>query len=299
MSRRRRLLVALSSALLTGGLVLCAAAVWLAESLTRPAVRAVGPPPPDLPAETVRIDREDGGFVSGWLVRGKPEAGAVLLLHPVRSDRRSMLGRARFLRLAGHTVLLIDMQAHGESPGVRIGFGSREARDVEAALSWLADRVPGVKVGVVGVSLGGAAAAMARPRVQPTAMVLESVYPDMGAAVGNRLRLHLADRPGGKALAALLEPLLLVQARLWTGASADRLQPAAALAGVQVPLLLISGQRDRHTTAADTVRLHRGAGPRAELWLLPQAAHEDLHAHAREAYEMRVGGFLASHVGTR
>jgi len=275
------------------------AALWLGESLTRAAPREVGEAPADLPARAVRIERADGAHTAGWFVAGDPGAGAVLLLHAVRVDRRSMLGRARFLHRAGHALLLIDLQAHGESPGRRIGLGWREARDVEAALAWLERRLPGERVGVIGVSLGGAAAALAQSSSPPAAMVLESVYPDIGSALGNRLRLRLDGRPGAEALAALLQPLLLIQAPLWIGVPATRLQPAEGLAQRREPLLLISGGRDRHTTAQESARLQRHAGDHAQLWLLARAAHEDLHAHAPAAYEARVGAFLRRHLRTR
>lgn len=299
MTARTRGPALLAGIVIAAVLFVAGAALWLGESLTRAVPRNVGEAPADLPARVVRIDRADGVHTAGWFVAGEAGAGAVLLLHPVRADRRSMLGRARFLHRADHALLLIDLQAHGESPGRRIGLGWREARDVEAALQWLERHVPGERLGVIGVSLGGAAAALARPSAPPAAMVLESVYPDIASAVGNRLRLHLDGRPGAAALAAVLQPLLLAQARLWAGVPAARLEPAAALAQRRTPLLLISGRRDRHTTAEDSMRLQRGAGSHAQLWLVAEAAHEDLHAHAPAAYEARVGAFLGRHLRAR
>jgi len=290
------LLAALVAMAVMAGVALLALALWLGESLTRAANRPVGPPPAGLQAEAVHIAHASGAATAGWIAPGVPGAGAVLLLHPVRSDRRAMLARARFLQRAGHAVLLVDLQAHGETAGTRIGFGWLEARDVEASLGWLASRFPGERLGIVGVSLGGAASVYARPSARPAAMVLEAVYPDIRAAIGNRLRLHLADRPGGGALAALLQPLLLAQGRVWLGVDAERLSPRTDLAQTDVPLLLISGELDRHTTPEDSARLLRSARGRAQLWLLPGAGHEDLHAHAPAAYEARVGAFLGRHL---
>jgi alpha/beta superfamily hydrolase len=48
-----------------------------------------------------------------------------------------MVNRARFLHAAGYTVLLIDFQASGESPGKAVTFGYREANDVKASLRYL------------------------------------------------------------------------------------------------------------------------------------------------------------------
>jgi len=295
---RRNLLFAGLGVLALGCALTAALSLWLGEALTHAVPRSVGSAPADLPADTVRISRAPGGFIAGWFVPGVRGAGAVLLLHPIRTDRTAMLARARFLHRAGHAVLLIDMQAHGESPGARIGMGWHEARDVEAALACLARRSPGERLGVIGVSLGGAAAAYARPSTPPAAMVLEAVYPSLGAAVANRLRLQFDNYPFGEQLAFLAAPLLLAQAGLWLGVPARQLEPAAALAG-KGPLLLIAGDRDRHTTSADTARLHRAAGAGARLWMVEGAGHEDLHAFDPAAYEARVGAFLARHLDRR
>jgi alpha-beta hydrolase superfamily lysophospholipase len=46
--------------------------------------------------------------------------GAVILLHGVHANKKSMLSRARLLVAANYSVPLIDLQIHGESEGDRI-----------------------------------------------------------------------------------------------------------------------------------------------------------------------------------
>jgi len=102
-----------------------------------------------------------------------------------------MLGRARFLTRAGYSTLLIDFQATGESPGEAITFGWRERFDVLASVRYLNARLPGEPVGIVAVSLGGAATLLATPLLEIRAAVLEAVYPSIERAVANRLRMRL------------------------------------------------------------------------------------------------------------
>jgi alpha-beta hydrolase superfamily lysophospholipase len=284
----RRIAVFLCAALLAA----LAAVLLAGEVLTRPAARGVGMPPPGFDATTVRIPLPPSDHVAGWMAKGVPGAGAVLLLHGVRADRTQMLDRARALHALGFSVLLIDLPAHGESPGARITFGAREGAGVLAALSFLRGHLPGERVGVVGVSLGAASLVLARPRPAPDAVVLESMYPTMHEAVANRLAMRL-----GRAGAAMA-PLLLWQMPLRLDVGAAQLRPIDAIAQLGAPVLLASGTHDVHTTWPETERLFEAAVAPKELWAVQGAAHRDLHAHDAQAYEARVFPFLARHLRT-
>jgi pimeloyl-ACP methyl ester carboxylesterase len=114
-----------------------------------------------------------------------------------------MVQRARVLNDHGFAVLLFDFQAHGDSLGSHITFGRLEAMDAAAAVRFVRDRLPTEKVGAIGVSLGGAAALLGPEPLPVDALVLESVYPDIDAALANRLRTGL-----GPVIGPLFTPLL-------------------------------------------------------------------------------------------
>jgi len=284
---RRGWRIGIALALLAAALVLVAAG----EVLSRPVPRPVGPPPPDFPARTVTIPVPQGEPLVGWVSPGQPGRGAVLLLHGVRSDRRQMLARARFLARAGYATLLIDQQAHGESPGERITFGTRESTGVPAALAFLRQQLPGEPVAIIAVSLGAAATVLAQPQPPPAAVVLESLYPTIEQAVANRLALHVG--PAGK----LLAPLLLWQLPLRLDIPPEALRPVSAIAGLQAPVLIAAGSEDRHTPWSETEQLFAAATAPKELWRVEGATHVDLHAFHPAAYEARIGEFLARHLG--
>jgi fermentation-respiration switch protein FrsA (DUF1100 family) len=272
--------------LATGALIV----TGIGSRLVAPQPRQVGNAPAWLVAETVAITRRDGGVTAGWFVQGRAGMPAVVLLHPIRADRRSMLGRARLLSDAGYSVLLIDLQAHGETPGPHIGLGVFEAADAHAAVDYLRLRLPGNRIGVIGASLGGAAALLGDNPVAADALVLESVYTDIEQAIGNRLAIRFG-RPG-----RLLTPLLTWQIGPRLGIALGSLAPVEAIRRLDSPVLLISGAEDRHTLGEDARRLYAAANEPRELWLVQGAAHEDLHAFAPVAYEARVLGFLHRHL---
>ena len=111
-----------------------------------------------LPVETVSIDSASGARLAGWFLRGEPGRGAVLLLHGITDNRMKMVERMRFLNREGFATLAIDFQAHGMSEGRFITVGARESFDARAAAQWLRARLPKEKIGVIAISLGGAAA---------------------------------------------------------------------------------------------------------------------------------------------
>ena len=261
--------------------------------LAHPVRSDVGPPPPELGGRDVSFPSQSGSTVHAWLIPGTPRAGAVLLLHGMGDDRRSMLGRARFLHRLGFTVLAPDFQAEGESPGKHITFGALESLDARAALDFLRDQAPGERVGVIGVSMGGAATLLGPQPLSADALVLESVYPTFRAAVEHRLRVWLG--PIGF-LGELAAPMLIRTVGPQIGVDGKRMRPVDAIVRLHRPVLVIAGSRDRYTPPAETRALFaRAAGPK-ELWEVLGAGHEDLHGFTPAEYERRVGEFLTEHL---
>lgn len=280
-------------ALLLAALALVAGALsvyWVGGQLAAPAPREVGALPDDLPGRALKVISPAAGVLKGWLVPGRRAGGAVLLLHGLRASRLDMLGRARFLHAQGYTVMLFDSRAHGESGGQRITFGYLESLDARALLGTLRQAAPGERIGVIGVSLGGAAVLLGPQPLGVSALVLEAVYPTLEEAIDNRLAIRLG------ALGPPLAPLLTVQIRPRLGFGVEDLRPIDSVDRVGAPLLVIAGTEDRHTTVAQSRRLFaRAQAPRA-MWEVAGAGHVDYHRAAPTDYEARVGGFLARHL---
>ena len=269
------------------GLAAAVAACWFAGSYliaTHPA--SVGALPSDLPVEPVSLHTSDGRQVNGWFVPGQTGQGAVVLLHHIRGSRRSMVGRARFLHRAGYAILLIDLQGHGETPGVAMTFGFLEALDAEASVRYLKSRLPGEKIGVLGVSLGGAAALLGETTAMVDAVALEMVYTTLAEATENRLVFYLG------AIGRYLSPLLLWQIGPRLGFDPDDLAPIDRIGSVKAPLLLIAGSEDKRVTIEQSRRLFSRAPDSKSLWVIAGAGHQNLHRFAGQAYERRLLGFF-------
>ena len=270
-----------------GALVAGATATWLLGSeLIRPVNRPV-PLPADFPVQVVSLPGPGHAIASWWLDRGE-KSPAVLLLHSIRADRSSMLSRAKLLWNHRLSVLLIDLQGHGETPGVAITLGARESADVRAALDWLKQTGAARRIGVIGCSLGGAAVLLAPQPSGFDAVVLEAVYPRVARAVENRIRIRVGP------LAPVLAPLLLVQLQPRLHVSPWDLEPIRSIARLGSPVLVVAGSRDQHTTLAESEELFRAAVEPKRLWVVGGAGHQDFLSSIGWAMSQRSSASFSS-----
>jgi alpha-beta hydrolase superfamily lysophospholipase len=242
----------------------------------------VGKAPSDLSAEAVEFKSDSGAIVKGWWCPTINSRGVVLLLPGIHANRLSMVDRARFLRRAGYSVLLIDFQATGETKGDHITFGWKESRDALAAVDFIHHIDPSARIAIIGSSLGGVAGLLATPPLKVDALILESVYPTIEIATRNRMENYLGP------IGWMFTPLFLMQ-----------LHPIDHIAAVDCPILIMSGENDRNTRPADTRKLFERARFAKQLWFVPNAGHIDLHRAAPHEYETRVLAFLAQMAESR
>ncbi len=272
------------SAFLIGFLI----SIWLTGGiLCAPANQAVGDLPSALTGTAVQFPSASGAMIHGWFMPGIKGAGVIILMHGVRSDRRSMLNRAKFFSHSGYSVLLFDFQAHGESTGKHITFGYLESMDAQAAFSFVLANAPDEKIGVVGISMGGAATLLASPLLNADAMVLEMVYPTITQAIANRLSMRLGR------WAEILTPLLSWQLKPRLGISAEDLCPINKVGKITTPKLFIFGEKDQHTASEESLKMFYAAADPKEFWIVKGAKHVDLYG---KEYEQRVSAFFQKHL---
>jgi alpha-beta hydrolase superfamily lysophospholipase len=276
----RRVLVGSAAAVL-----LIAVVAWvLGSTLIEPQNHAVSLPA-GFDAQIVSIPGS-GHAIAGWWVDRGGDSPVVLLLHGVRADRLSMVSRAQLLIRHEFSVLLIDLQAEGETPGGAITLGYRESGDVVAARDWIRSQAPGRRIGVIGESMGGASVLLAPQPSGFDAVVLEAVYPRIGRAVENRIRMWLGP------LAPVLTPLLLVQLQPRLHISEADLEPIRSIGRLGAPVLVVAGSRDEHTTLAESRELFAKATEPKVMWVVQGAKHQDFLIYDPKGYEEHVVGFL-------
>jgi len=247
----------------------------------------VGARPDGLPFEEIAVPSEPGIVIRGWAIPNDCACGVIVLLHGSGASRDSMLPRARFLHRAGYSVIVVDMRAHGLSDGSATTFGGRESRDVRAVIAEARRRFAGQKLGAIGFSLGGAALLLGDTPADVDALVVEEVYSTIDDTARRRIATTM-----GPVIASVLPWLLYAQMPWRFGVSRDELRPVDRIGAVAVPILVIGGDKDPFVPADETRRLFQAAREPKALWIVPGAAHQDLHQAAPVAYEQRVLDFF-------
>lgn len=280
-------LAGLAAAALLGFVTISAFFAW---RFTTPPRRAHGDTPERfLPKyENVRFPARDGIELNGWFAPSTDSKRAVVLLHGNGATRTQVLARARFFHDQGYAALLYDARGHGESGGNLVSFGWFETRDLLGALDFLRQR-NFTEIGCLGVSQGGATIALAAAELRDVRWaVLESVYPTLPNAVDRRFR-HVLGFPGWLAGA-----LMIPMAEWRLGVNAADIAPRDAIAGLTCPLLVITGDADRHTFPSDAREIFDRARAQKTWTLISGAAHIDLYGHAKKDYEATLLQFLAT-----
>jgi pimeloyl-ACP methyl ester carboxylesterase len=272
---------------LTAFVVATGGVSWsIGTAFVEPHQSVVGNAPADLHAESVLIPSASGATIHGWFSEVPGSTAAIALFHGIHADRRAMLTRAELFRQAGYSVLLIDFQGHGESTASEITFGYRESKDVEASIDWLHKRMPSAQVGAIGVSMGGAALALAKHPLKLNAVVLESAYSTIDLAVENRVKSNIGFIGGA------VWPLLTMQLHPRVGINTSDLRPIDHLADVGCPILVAGGAADPYTVASETEAMYATAQQPKEMWLVPGARHQDLQRFVPKDYQKHVFRFL-------
>jgi len=271
-------------------LIIGLASSWyVAGRFVAPAPRSIIQPTIDLQLKDIEIRSESGSILAGWHVQSNKTKGVIVLLHGIRSSRMQMIDRAKLLYDQGYSSILIDFQAHGESPGEYITIGHLEKFDVKATIDFARSKHPNEPIAVIGVSLGGASAVLAAP-LGIDALILESVYTNISTAVHNRVAMRLGP------FSWLPAELLLAQLKPRFGFSVGELSPINMIKYISCPVYIIAGEVDLHTTKEETRRLFNLANSPKKLWLVENFAHVDIYNASPEAYKKNIIIFLSEHL---
>jgi pimeloyl-ACP methyl ester carboxylesterase len=209
-----------------------------------------------------------GVELHGWWIPRRRARGTLLYCHGSSGsivDRIELLATLRRLRV---NLFVFDYRGYGRSTGEPSEAGL--FRDVRAAWDHLVEQlgVPPAEILLFGHSLGGAVAidcALDRPAA---GLVVESSFTqvrDLARASYPRLPLHLVAR--------------------------NQFRSIHKVGRLTLPKLFIHGSVDERVPPTLGRRLYEAAAEPKELYLVPGAGHNDLHAQGGVPYVRRISRF--------
>jgi dipeptidyl aminopeptidase/acylaminoacyl peptidase len=248
-----------------------------------------------LEAEEVTVVSADENALSlsGWWIDAGGDA-AFILVHGRNSNRKALVRYAPIFVDRGISVLLLDLRGHGDSDFGYATFGDRERYDVMGAAAWLADAGydSTAHVGIMGISMGGAASILAAMELTADdpdavdALIFDSVLADVPASI-----VFNSEKAVGGAAPILLPGALFVT-KLRSGADFEAGNPMAHAADMTVPALFIMHTADDMVPVEDQQRLFETYGGPKEEITFEGLGHHRGHQEKKVEYETAVDEFL-------
>ncbi len=253
------------------------------------AAQYLSPRPEILPQVQADYQRQLTAAGMGNLLQWVRPRGTLVLLHGRNSCKEHWYPAAeRFARI-GFNIILLDNRAHGQTQGGCCTFGSQEAADVSAVLDAVAARwgLP-AEVGVMGYSLGGAAAVSLlphEPRVK--CAVLVSVFADLEEIIAGPARARFGSWSG------LAMPFVRLETRWRAGFSMSEICPCHTAAQITVPCLLFHGAQDQFVKPEHSQRILAALSSKQKhLTEIPDAAHADVFIKGGNKLYLEITAFL-------
>jgi len=230
--------------------------------------------------------------IAGWFIPNRGAERVMILVHGRDASKQNAIS-GKFPRLAaelhgaGLAVLMIDLRGHGESEGKRYTFGVHERRDVLGAVDFLLEQgfMPG-KIGVLGISLGGAAVIGAAVEEEAIGVVVvDSIFADIKMLVQPKWKVE-------SGLPLFFLPGVFLMWQLLFGFDLRKVKPVEELAQIPPrPMLVLHSQVDEKVDVAHA-HVIKKAVPEVELVIFEDCNHAELYRDSPEDYLAVVIPFL-------
>ncbi len=212
-----------------------------------------------------------------WIPASGTETGVMLYLHGNAANIGANAEQANRFRQLGLSVLLIDYRGYGNSQGE---FPSEQQvyEDAEASWQYLTQirQVPPPQLLLYGHSLGGAIAInLALQHPDAAGLIVQSSFTSMRQMVDDAMPHSIFPID-----------LLLTQ----------KFDSIEKVAGLNMPLLYIHGLEDQRVPAAMSQALYEASPDPKQLYLVPEASHNNVAQVAGLKYLKIIQQFVQQHL---
>ncbi|MBI1886251.1 MAG: alpha/beta hydrolase [Chloroflexi bacterium] len=239
--------------------------------------------------EDVWFESLDGVRLHGLWLEGRPDHPTIVMCHGYFKSCAEPLEAGLALHRRGYNVFVIDFRACGRSGGRFTTVGAKETLDVLAAVRLAKRRWGRLPIGVLGISMGGAAAIMAAARsTDIAALVADSAYADIEGVIRHKIP-DFVPFPW-------LVPLGGVAVSIGELLAGSRIRDVRPIDFVDKisprPVLFIYGECDSFVPWPQPQELFERAGDPKEIWFAPGSDHAVAKDDYPEEYQRRVESFF-------
>lgn len=236
----------------------------------------------------------------GWFIKSKnnPTNKTLIILHGWTRTRLTYVEQIKFFADSGYHVLAYDQISHGNSEKGLITFGESEGLDLLEAVNFL-KTIPVVnqqKIGVVGFSLGTAAAIFAIACSEEKvfkAAVLEGAFAN-SYDVGEYMLVSKYGKFLGKIIG---HAFFTFGTAMWSLGKFKHANTAEMISKIKdTPLMIIRGKNDALVPEKSFKKLTDSLHPPFDIWVHEKGHHTRSYAVYPEEYSTRVLGFLEKHI---
>jgi uncharacterized protein len=247
-----------------------------------------------LPYEQLTLRTAEGLALSCWFVKAKSDAqGTIIILHGVSECKIAGLQMAKMFHDHQYNVFLYDSRRHGDSGGTFCTYGFYEKHDTTTIIDYLLAR-PDLKVGRIGL-LGNSMGAAVALQVAALDSRVRAVVAESGFAT---LRSIFDDYQ--KRMIMLpwhyLRNIVIKRSEHIAHFRANAVSPLNVMKDIHVPVFIIHGTADGLIKSSYSEDLYAIAHEPKQLWLIPEAQHNDIAEKGGEEYTRRILDFFRKHL---
>ena len=251
---------------------------------------------------SVQITTPDGVLLRAWFIRpAQANGSAVILLHGVGDNRLGVYGYGDWLMKNHYSVLLPDARAHGLSGGELATYGIREADDIHEWVNWLEENHQPSCVFGFGESMGAAQLLQSVANESRfCAVVAESPFATFREVAYARFGRPFHTGPWlGRTFFWPTVEVGFLFVRFQYGLNMETASPEQAVAGSNVPVLLIHGLSDENIPSYHSDLIHAQNQSRVVVWHVSGAAHCGSYQVSPAEFDSRVLAWFSTHASPR
>lgn len=242
----------------------------------------------DIEFEEIRFPTDNEKTLYGWWVPAVKESRHVptlILVHGWSRNLGRVLRYIQHLHPLNYNLLAFDARHHGSSDMDDHASMYKFGRDVRAAAQYAQTRdIDAEKIGVVGLSIGGAGsiyAAALEPAIKAVVTVGAPAHPV--DVMKHEFRKHR--------LPGFISWLILKQIENKIGVKYTEFAPVNNIAKAQASFLVIHGEDDKVVLPSQGKKLSDAARPgQCDHWSIPDRGHSN--CHHEPAFWERVDSFF-------